>query len=65
VHTQINVSTQEEVFFPIKRVFFSAAAEQQQTAKSFSNANGGSVAFPSPSPAADQGSSLIYLFFNI
>ena len=32
VHTQINVSTSEEVFSPIKRVFFSAAAKQQQTA---------------------------------
>jgi hypothetical protein len=35
VHTQINVSTPEEVCFPLskdKRVFFSAAAEQQQTA---------------------------------
>ena len=53
----------KKLFFPIKRVFFSAAAEQQQTAKSFSNANGGSVAFPNPGPAADQGSSLIYLFF--
>ena len=30
----------------------------------FSNANGGSVAFPNPGPAADQGSSLIYLFFK-
>jgi hypothetical protein len=32
VHTQINVSTPEEVFFPHQNVFFSAAAEQQQTA---------------------------------
>jgi hypothetical protein len=31
----------------------------------FSNAHGGSVAFPNPGPAADQGSSLIYFFFNI
>ena len=29
----------------------------------FSNANGGSVTFPNPGLAADQGSSLIYYFF--
>ena len=32
MHTQINVSTPEEVFIPPQKGFFPAAAEQQQTA---------------------------------
>jgi 3-hydroxymyristoyl/3-hydroxydecanoyl-(acyl carrier protein) dehydratase len=32
VHTQINVSTQEEVFFPHQKVFFFSAAVEQTAA---------------------------------
>ena len=54
MHTQINVSTPEEVFFSPSKGFFSAEAEQQQTAadsrsgitadgSSHSEAGGGAV----------------------